>query len=321
MKSRVINALIIEDISFLHNLVDNIVRRISSSIPFSFQLSAMSRRFLCIVFAVGVIGLGMSVIGCVAPSPEHDAGKEIPPSYAVETQPIKPEECGQCHPRFFNLIKTEGGKHRIDCKQCHVRFHIYRPGKVQYEDVLPKCSACHEEVHGADLALCSECHTDAHTPLKIPAQRALEEGCDMCHAEVDSEMKTYITQHTELYCISCHHTRHRYVPECIECHRPHATGMTQAECLGCHPPHKALQVGYAQDTPPKSCALCHRNAYEMLKQSDKKHRALSCTKCHPERHRTIMRCRECHGEPHPAAMHKKFRVCGQCHSVAHNLAQ
>jgi hypothetical protein len=160
-----------------------------------------------------------------------------------------------------------------------------------------------------------------HAPLNIPAQRALEEGCHMCHTEVDREMKTYITQHTELYCSSCHHTRHRYVPACMECHRPHTEGMTQVECLGCHPPHKALQVVYAQDTPQKACANCHRNAYEMLRQSDSKHTTLSCTKCHPEKHRAIVRCRKCHGEPHPAAMHKKFRACGQCHGAAHHLAQ
>lgn len=324
MISQVINALIIKGISFRHNLVDSIVHRITGFISFSFQLSALSRRFLCNVFVVGILGLCLALIGCVAPAPtppEPAAGKDTLPFYPDGVQPLKPEECGRCHPRFYNLIKTEGGKHRIDCKQCHVKFHIYRPGRVKYEDVLPKCSACHDEVHGADLAQCSECHTDAHTPMKIPARRALEEGCHMCHADVDREMKTYITQHTELYCSSCHHTKHRTVPECMECHRPHTEGMTQAECLSCHPPHKALQVVYAQEIPQEACAVCHRNAYEMLRQSDKKHSVLSCTKCHPEKHRAIVRCRECHGEPHPAAMHKKFRACGQCHGAAHHLTQ
>jgi len=271
---------------------------------------------------LGIIGLGLTFIGCVAPAPPKPAAeKDIPALYAAEVQPLKPEECGQCHPHFYDLIKTKGGKHRIDCKQCHVRFHIYRPGRVKYEEILPKCEACHEPVHGADLAQCSACHTEVHAPLSIPAERALERGCYMCHPELDKEMKTYVTQHTELYCSACHHTRHRYVPECLECHQPHTKGMTQAECLACHPPHKALQVVYPKDVPQETCAVCHRNVCEVLKRSGTKHSALSCTKCHPEKHRAIMRCRECHGEPHPAAILQKFRVCGQCHGIAHSLAQ
>ena len=294
--------------------------------PLSFELSALSffsasrRRFLWIV-AVSVIGLGLNLIGCAAPTPPEPVGeKDIPPAYTAETQLMKPEECGRCHSHFYYLIKTEGGKHRIDCKRCHVQFHVYRPGKVQYEDVLPKCEACHEQVHGEDLALCSACHTNAHTPMKIPAERPLEEGCFICHAEVDKEMKTYITKHTGLYCSSCHHTRHRYVPECMECHRPHAEGMTQAECLACHPPHKVREVVYPEDIPDKTCAGCHRDAYEKLKQTGAKHSALGCAKCHPEKHGAIMRCRECHDEPHGASMMEKFRVCGKCHGTAHSLS-
>jgi hypothetical protein len=276
----------------------------------------------CMMLVLVLLGLSASFFGCMAPThPKSAAGKDTSSLYAAEVQPLRPEECGQCHLRFYDLIKTEGGKHRIDCRRCHVEFHIYRPGRVQYEETLPKCEACHDQVHGADLAQCSECHAEVHAPLNIPAERALEQGCRTCHPKLDQEIKTYVTQHTELYCSACHHSRHRYVPECMECHQPHTEGMTQAECLSCHPPHKALQVVYSQDTPQETCAVCHRNAYEMLKQSDTKHTALSCTKCHPVKHRAIMRCSECHGEPHPAPMHKKFTVCGQCHSVAHHLAQ
>lgn len=273
------------------------------------------------IFAVGIIGLGLSFIGCLAPTPPEPAVKKgISPEYAIEIQPLKPHECGRCHPHFYDLIRTEGGKHRIDCQRCHVKFHIYRPGKVQYKDIMPKCSACHDLVHGADLAQCSECHSNAHAPLNIPAGRALEQGCHVCHPELDKEMKTYITQHTELYCFSCHHTRHKYVPECMECHQPHTKGMTQAECLTCHPPHKALQVVYPEDIPQEACAGCHRHAYDMLKQSNTKHMALSCVKCHPDEHRAIMRCRECHPQIHSrAAKLHRLPVCGKCHGVAHSL--
>ena len=323
MKSKFINALIIEGISFPLNLVDNIVRRISGSTPFSFQLSAFSCCFLCIISAVGIIGLGLSFVACVAPtSLEPGVEKDISPVYAVEGQTKGIEECARCHKRICDLIIAQGGKHKIECERCHEQFHVDTKGTgdVHQEDILPKCESCHKQVHGADLALCSECHIEAHAPLNIPAERALESGCYICHPEVDREMKTYVTQHTDmLYCSSCHHTRHRHVPECMECHNPHATGMTHAECLTCHPPHKALQVAYAEDIPSESCAVCHRDVYDTLKQSGRKHRKVSCAKCHPEKHRNILRCKECHPDVHGDEMMEKFRLCGSCHGVAHNI--
>lgn len=288
-----------------------------------FRRKISIKHLIYITLALAILGLGLSFIGCVAKAPsEPGAEKDISSVYASEGEPLKPEECGRCHTRIYYLIVTEGGKHRIDCRQCHVQFHIYRPGKVPYKEILPKCETCHEKVHGEELVQCSGCHSEVHAPMNIPPGSALEQGCYVCHPKVDKEMKTYITQHTELDCCTCHHTRHRYIPECTECHQPHAVGgMTHIGCLTCHPPHKALQVVYPKDIPQESCFGCHRNAYEMLRQSDTKHTALSCTECHPEKHRAIKRCRECHGEPHSAAMLQKYRVCGQCHGVAHGLSQ
>ena len=322
MKKKFINASILEGLSSPLNLVDNIVCRISSFIPISCQLSAISFCFLCIISAVGIIGLGLSFVACVAPSsPEPVVEKDISSVYVVEGNIKGIEECARCHKHICDLIITQGGKHGIECKRCHVQFHVDTKGTgyVQHEDILPKCESCHRQIHGPDLALCSECHIDAHAPLNIPVERALESGCSICHPEVDREMKTYVTRHTDmLYCSSCHHTRHRHVPECMECHETHATGMTQAECLTCHPPHKTLQVVYPQDIPSESCDVCHRDVYEALKQSDRKHRDISCAKCHPEEHRNILRCKECHPDAHGNAMMEKFLVCGSCHGVAHN---
>jgi hypothetical protein len=295
----------------------------------SIRTAVLSLMKWWIIFVVGVLGAAAALLGCAAPAPapaepaaqtETASQQELPPQYAGETELIKPEECGKCHSRFYNLIKTEGGKHRIACTKCHVKFHIYRPGKVDYQDILPKCSACHKLVHGEDLAQCSECHTDAHAPMKIPAERALAESCYICHPDEDKEMKTYITQHTELYCSACHHTRHGYVPECLECHRPHSEGMTQAECLACHPPHKVLQVAYPEDIPQQACAGCHQDAYNKLNQTRTKHSSLPCAKCHPT-HGAIITCRECHSEVHAERpdMLEKFRSCGRCHGAAHSV--
>lgn len=265
-----------------------------------------------------LLGISASLFGCMAPTPSKPAaGKDTLALQAAAGQLEKSEECERCHAQLFNLIRTEGGKHKIECERCHVQFHvdIDLPGRAP---VLPKCETCHEQVHGPDLALCSECHTEPHAPLRIPAERALEHGCYICHPEVDREIKTHVTQHTELYCHSCHHTRHRYIPRCMECHRPHTSDMTQADCLACHPAHKVLQVVYPEDIPSERCAGCHRNAYDTLEQRKSKHTAVGCAKCHPK-HRMIMRCRECHPEPHTDAMTDRFRICGTCHGAAHTV--
>jgi hypothetical protein len=183
---------------------------------------------------------------------------------------------------------------------------------------MPKCNTCHGQTHGPDLLDCMTCHDEPHAPKIIAADRYLEGGCSVCHPEADKEMKTYITQHTELYCVSCHYIRHRQVPQCSDCHQPHEEGQTQAQCLACHPPHSALQVVYDENIASEACRGCHRTAYDVLKSSHTKHAALSCAKCHT-RHKLVASCDSCHPNPHPPEMLKSFRVCGQCHGIAHSL--
>lgn len=268
-----------------------------------------------ILFALVFVAFGLGSFWYMEPVPAESG--EIAPPYDMKIQPLKTEQCGRCHTRYFNLLKNDGGKHKIPCHQCHESYHNYRPGKVAYEDILPKCGTCHGEAHGPDLKKCAGCH-DAHAPMNLNANRGLEQGCHACHAEADKEMKTYVTQHTELYCITCHHTRHGHVPECMECHQPHTRQMTEPECIMCHPPHKALQVVYPNDVTPETCAGCHQHAYDLLKENTTKHTALRCTKCHPE-HREIIRCRECHPQTHNDDMLERFPACGRCHGVAHSL--
>ena len=276
------------------------------------------------IIALGIIafclvrhpGYGVQAL-CQTPSvPQEDMSSP----YTREVAPLGTADCGRCHTEIYHMIRANGGKHKIDCRKCHVQFHVFQPGRGSYEAVLPKCETCHGAVHGDKLLRCLGCHSQAHAPLDIPAERSLEQGCPICHVEAEKEIRTFVTQHSELYCFSCHHTRHRNVPECKECHQPHSEEMTQSDCLTCHPPHKALEVVYPEDIPKEACAGCHRRAYEVLEQSGSKHTALSCARCHPK-HRAIMRCVECHPEPHSAAMLQEFRVCGRCHGEAHSLTE
>jgi predicted CXXCH cytochrome family protein len=254
-------------------------------------------------------------------------------AYPDKKETLTTEECMQCHPDIATLLRTAGAMHsHVECRQCHLEFHTFIAGKTNYEDILPKCARCHEHPHGEELLQCSSCHQEAHSPLYIPASRALSQGCYVCHPGPDKDIKTFSTRHTDLYCTACHHTKHGNIPECLECHKKHtetlpAPGkMTQSsapldQCLSCHPPHKALKVAYPDDTPNAVCGYCHRKAREMLEQSNTKHTALLCIKCHPDQHKTIKRCIECHGTPHPEQMLKKFNSCGGCHGVAHSLVK
>ncbi len=268
-----------------------------------------------------------------SPGPEKGKNGRAALLYPDKEKKLTTVQCMQCHPEIATLLRTSDTMHsRVECRQCHLQIHVYREGRTNYKDILPKCTRCHEHPHGEELVQCSSCHQEAHAPLSIPASRALSQGCYVCHPALDKEMKTFSTRHTDLYCTACHHTRHGYVPDCLECHQQH-TGtvptpgrMTPGtgpldQCLSCHPPHKAFKVAYAETTPNIACAYCHRKAKEMLQKSNTKHTALQCTQCHPDKHKTIKRCNECHGRPHPEEMLKKFNSCGGCHGVAHSVVR
>jgi len=243
------------------------------------------------------------------------------------------QQCMKCHPLITRMLERAGAAHRgVACRACHQQYHVYKQGITDYRSILPKCSRCHGHPHGEELTDCSSCHSEAHTPLEIPASLSLAQGCYVCHEKLDRDIKTYVTRHTEFYCIACHHTKHGYIPKCTECHIPHtaifparteaqepATARLLADCVSCHPPHKALKVVFPKGTPNVVCALCHREAYEILNKSRTKHAALLCTRCHPGKHRTIKRCRQCHGEPHPKEMLRRAGTCGSCHGVAHSI--
>lgn len=286
--------------------------------------------------ALSVAGLICSIalclsIGCqatVETGPALTGAGEAPPPapmptiqapYAAELQPLSTEECGRCHLSIYNLIRNEGTKHQIDCTRCHKQYHIYRPEKVSYEDILPQCETCHGQPHGAAFAECFDCHVDAHAPTKIPSPSSMEEECSTCHPKVGKEITAHMSAHTDLDCSSCHHSKHGYIPECMECHDPHTGKMTQADCLACHPPHRPMHIICPDLTSQETCAACHDEAYDLLKVSGTKHTALLCTKCHPGEHKSILQCEDCHGKPHGEAIMKKFETCGGCHGVAHDL--
>jgi len=283
----------------------------------------MTKRISLVALLAGLVVLVVFLASCVeqkntagtTPASVKDTGGSL---YDAEVSELTSRECGKCHIRIYYLLKTAGAKHRIQCRRCHEKFHDYRPGLTEYKDVVPRCSQCHDKPHGEELVDCLGCHSQPHTPLIIPASEKLALACDKCHPLWDREMKTFETFHTEFYCTACHHSQHGYKPTCFECHMGHTEEMGMDDCLTCHPPHKAFEIFYPDDTPREVCKLCHPLAYNWLTTSNSKHSTFACTKCHPQKHRTIIECIKCH-QPHDESIIANQPVCGHCHGIAHNL--
>jgi len=234
--------------------------------------------------------------------------------------------CNLCHvsSSYFGKV-THPPAQKGYCTGCHNPHQSPYPFMLRGEGGKV-CLNCHDKefavgkyTHSPEKEACTECHSP-HTVWEIPAGRKLDQACHTCHPAEDREMKTYITWHTGLYCSTCHHTKHGYIPQCLECHQRHSDKMPIMDaCLTCHPPHKARQVVYPADIPKEVCAVCHPSQYEILERSQTKHSALRCTKCHPDKHRTITRCQQCHAKANCPGIRQKNMLCGQCHGTAHAL--
>jgi hypothetical protein len=253
-----------------------------------------------------------------APAKEAAPAAKAANPYAEDVQPLSTRECAACHLAVFKTIKGSKQKHQLECTFCHETYHVYRPGRTKWADIMPNCEKCHKQPHGAKMAGCLECHSDAHAPKNIKACETLQKGCSVCHGKVAAAVQAKPSAHTQLACTNCHAGKHGYIPACAECHQPHVAKQPNEACLACHPVHTPLAIKYPQTEPNATCAACHGKAQQDLIGSKTKHSGLTCAKCHPA-HRKIPACADCHGTPHAPAMLKQFKSCGDCHGKAHNM--
>ncbi|MDI6902232.1 MAG: hypothetical protein QMC77_00630 [Methanocellales archaeon] len=230
----------------------------------------------------------------------------------VEIPPMKPEQCGECHPAVYRGWRIEGGDHGIlNCMYCH-ETHAY----------VPACQKCHSDFHGSELTSCSECHTDPHTIGRLDLRAVTSEECVICHAAVQGEVLETTSKHDGVQCSACH-PEHEFEKTlaCEVCHTTiegHYPGLTLAECEQCHPTgHSEMPVVYKEDVPNEWCASCHAEPADLIKLAGK-HAGLACAYCHTT-HASIQTCEACHGTPHSAAMHA-IGPCATCHVSAHELA-
>jgi hypothetical protein len=223
------------------------------------------------------------------------------------------EDCVKCHAGPLADIASAGGKHKnVACSDCHVGH----PPEVKKP--IPQCSQCHAGKPHYDLKGCLSCHKNPHTPLKITFGSNVTDPCLTCHTQQIAQLRENKSKHTALYCSTCHSV-HGKVPQCTQCHEPHAADMGAGECKKCHKAHMPKAVQYASDIPSQDCGACHRKAFEVLTTSAAKHKTFACAFCHQAKHKTVPKCQDCHGVPHPAGIMAKFPKCSECHNIAHDL--
>ena len=243
------------------------------------------------------------------------------PAYEKSIKPLTTEECARCHSWVFNRIKEKGGKHRIDCTWCHVKFHVYNPIKKNWAEIMPKCTRCHGYIHGKLFTNCLGCHKDPHAPRIVGITPEVGKACGQCHPNITKELNRYPSKHTTVACVACHHTKHGYIPSCLECHKPHYPNEPVKECFNCHAPHsplRILQTAFPKETLNKVCSPCHKVEFEKIARTPSKHHKVACVQCHVK-HKDIPKCERCHGKPHGAGVHQKFPNCLDCHMDVHNL--
>lgn len=250
----------------------------------------------------GIIILMLLVINSGCTSQLQEPAPASTPTVADSRNYLKtPDEtCGECHKTAFNLMSLEGGRHKKGCTFCHIQHGI-----------KPKCTLCHELIHGTQVQDCKDCH-DEHAPLSVLSSSTLEQYCISCHPQQMEEFFNSPGRHADLKCIYCHQI-HMHVEACINCHAPHSTELTYEDCLNCHPAHMPQEIDYPENIAGATCAICHEAVSNALEQGSTKHSTLKCTYCH-QLHKKIPECQDCH-TPHTPDMTNED--CTGCHP-AHN---
>ncbi len=145
--------------------------------------------------------------------------------------------CGQCHPGPQEQLTKFPSRHsKVACSICHTAHGL-----------KPSCFNCHKpHLAGQEVSTCNTCHP-AHRPLQVTYPDDTPAAlCGVCHTKVYSTWQKTASKHAKVNCALCHHTRHKYKPQCTECHAaPHPAGILARypKCLTCHLDVHDLPVG------------------------------------------------------------------------------
>jgi len=137
--------------------------------------------------------------------------------------------CSDCHGAVSQELQNNPSKHtQVACSMCHHDKHGY----------IPSCAECHKPhtlSHTEDKE-CMACHP-VHMPLNISyPQTVSNDVCGGCHQAVYDKLSNSTSKHRTVACAACH-TKHKYIPQCQECHgQPHGEVVLKKfpDCLACH---------------------------------------------------------------------------------------
>jgi predicted CXXCH cytochrome family protein len=136
--------------------------------------------------------------------------------------------CFDCHGSVREQLVKYPSKHsKVACMTCHTSHGF-----------IPSCFTCHKpHTDGQALSTCLPCHP-VHQPLQISLSKDVPSStCGSCHAKVFNSLTKNSSKHRTLACVTCHKDRHRYVPQCSDCHgKPHKQAFHDKfpRCLSCH---------------------------------------------------------------------------------------
>lgn len=146
----------------------------------------------------------------------------------IAATPLLVTTCFDCHGSVRDQLVTYPSKHtKVACMTCHTS-HGFKPS----------CFSCHKS-HTAGLTLqaCLQCHP-VHQPRQISLGKDVPSStCGSCHAKTFNTLTKSTSKHRTLACVTCHKDKHRYVPQCSDCHgKPHNKLFHDKfpRCLSCH---------------------------------------------------------------------------------------
>ncbi|WP_432821153.1 cytochrome c3 family protein [Trichloromonas sp.] len=233
---------------------------------------------------------------------------------------VIPRDCIDCHDDEGKALAARGAAHQeVGCRGCHPGHPL--EGRKPASD----CSECHAP--GASphyrLSTCTSCH-NPHKPLDVDftGLTSAKTVCLSCHADPITADAGVTNPHAELGCNECHLTHHD-IPQCSNCHEPHAKSMVQKDCLGCHPAHSPKSVKLDTAQPATLCASCHKDIVRSIQQAGGAHRDMgSCAECHkqhPPQQGKRPVCADCHAAK--AQAHFAVKGCATCHDPHAPLAK
>ena len=248
----------------------------------------------------------------------------------------------------ITCIDCHGGtayKHRLDAQLTIVKKIVSYGfiSNISGVDTTPidvNCIDCHSTIedniaHSGNTS-CIDCHL-AHRDTLLP-QEFNELECSKCHV-----LPERVGKHAPMDCRGCH-IRHKYKPNCTQCHPPHVKAGTSDEdlaavtsdwtndvCLDCHidyhSPSKKLVFSLSPEQDKELCAGCHKE-YDQLKTYGSFHNSIqSCTICHLGHGKIDVRgCSTpyCHGgiryddvgyykDPGDLDVYFGYSMCTMCH--------